>query len=300
LLYALLMGLSLHFLAADPRVRPGIDFCARTVLRVGVALLGARITLHQISQVGWRTALVVALAVLLTLALGWWLARKLHRPVEEGLISGGSVGICGASAALAVASVLPATKDNERFTLLVIVGVTLMSTVAMVLYPLLTLWMDWSLLNRGIFLGATIHDVAQVVVSASMMTTDGSTQAVDTATVVKLFRVMLLMPVVLGISILYRKQQVEVTDKPAPLVPGFLLAFIVLVLLSSQQLIPASVIAFSSDSSRACLVLAIAAAGVKTDFADLIKLGWAPLVMLVAETLWIAGLIGVSHPFWAA
>ena len=127
-----------------------------------------------------------------------------------------------------------------------------------------------------------------------------STQAVDTATVVKLFRVMLLMPVVLGISILYRKQQVEVTDKPATLVPGFLLAFIVLVLLSSQQLIPASVIAFSSDSSRACLVLAIAAAGVKTDFADLIKLGWAPLVMLVAETLWIAGLIGVSYPFWAA
>lgn len=298
LLYALLMGLSLHFLAADPRVRPGIDFCARTVLRAGVALLGARITLHQISAVGWRTALVVAASVLLTLALGWWLARRLGRPVEEGLISGGSVGICGASAALAVASVLPATKDNERFTLLVIVGVTLMSTVAMVLYPLLTMWMDWGLVDRGIFLGATIHDVAQVVASASMLSTGGSTQVVDTATVVKLFRVMLLMPIVLGIAILYRQRQVEVSDKPVPLVPGFLIAFVVLVLLGSQQMISPGVTALASDASRACLVLAIAAAGIKTDFADLVKLGWPPLVMLVAETVWIAGLIGASHPLW--
>lgn len=298
LLYALLMGLSLHFLAMDPKIRPGIDFCARTVLRAGVALLGARITLGQISDVGWRTALVVVLAVLSTIALGWWLARRLQRPVEEGLISGGSVGICGASAALAVASVLPATKDNERFTLLVIVGVTLMSTVAMVLYPLITAWLSWSTLDSGIFLGATIHDVAQVVAAASMLAAGGDTHVVDTATVVKLFRVMLLMPIVLGISILYRRAQVEVSDKPVPIVPGFLIAFIVLVLLGSQQLIAPEVSALASSTSRACLVLAIAAAGVKTDFADLHKLGWAPMAMLLTETVWIAALVGLSQPFW--
>lgn len=299
LLYALLMGLSLHFLASDPKIRPGIDFCARTVLRIGVALLGARITLNQISALGWQTALMVTVGVISTLLLGWALARRFRRPVEEGLISGGSVGICGASAALAVASVLPNTKDNERFTLLVIVGVTLLSTVAMVLYPLLTAWLHWSSLDSGIFLGATIHDVAQVVAAASMLASaTGDSHVVDMATVVKLFRVMLLMPIVLMISILFRRAQVEVSDRAVPLIPGFLIAFIVLVLLGSMQMIPPQVSGLASSTSRAFLVLAIAAAGVKTDFADMLKLGWLPLVMLLSETLWIAAFVGLSQPLW--
>jgi uncharacterized integral membrane protein (TIGR00698 family) len=298
LLYALLMGLSLHFLMADPKVKPGIDFCARSVLRFGVALLGARITLTQIGDVGWRSACMVLLAVVSTIALGCWLARWNKRPLEEGLISGGSVGICGASAALAVSSVLPPTKENERFTLLVIVGVTLLSTVAMVIYPLFTTWLGWSALHSGVFLGATIHDVAQVVAAATMLAAGQDTHVVDTATVVKLFRVMLLMPIVLCISLLYRRAQVELSDKPVPIVPGFLIAFIVLVLLGSQQLIPPEVAAMANNTSRACLVLAIAAAGVKTDFAEILKLGWTPLVMLLSETVWIAALVGLSHVFW--
>lgn len=298
LLYALLMGLSLHFLMADPKVKPGIDFCARTVLRFGVALLGARITLSQIGDVGWRSACMVVIAVVTTIALGCWLARWKKRPLEEGLISGGSVGICGASAALAVSSVLPATKENERFTLLVIVGVTLLSTVAMVIYPLITTWLGWSALHSGVFLGATIHDVAQVVAAATMLAAGQDTHVVDTATVVKLFRVMLLMPIVLCISLLYRRAQVELSDKPVPIVPGFLIAFIVLVLLGSQQLIAPEVSAMANSTSRACLVLAIAAAGVKTDFAEILKLGWTPLVMLLSETVWIAALVGLSHGMW--
>ena len=299
LLYALLMGLSLHFLASDPRIRPGVDFCARTVLRVGVALLGARITVAQVAEVGWQTALVVVVAVASTVALGWALARLKRRPAEEGLISGGSVGICGASAALAIASVLPATKDNERFTLLVIVGVTLLSTVAMVIYPLATELLGWSNLSAGIFLGATIHDVAQVVAAATLLAEGGDTQVVDAATVVKLFRVMLLMPVVLVISLLYRRAQVQASGKPVPLLPGFLIAFIVLVLLGSQGVIPSQAALMAGDVSRVCLLLAIAAAGIKTDFAELLKLGWVPLLMLLSETIWIALWVGLTHPFWS-
>lgn len=298
LLYALLFGLSLHFLSNDPRIRPGIDFCARTLLRAGVALLGARITISQIADVGWKTALIVLLAVATTIALGWWLARLFGRSNEQGLISGGSVGICGASAALAIASVLPPNKENERFTLMVIIGVTLMSTAAMVVYPLIADWLGWGGLTTGIFLGATIHDVAQVVASASIYAKDGDTTVVDTATVVKLFRVMLLMPVVILISVLYRNAPTEIEDKPAPILPGFLLAFIVLVLLGSQGLIPAHATSAAGDFSRVCLLLAIASAGIKTDFADMLKLGWVPVVMLVTETFWIALLIGLTQPFW--
>lgn len=300
LLYALLMGLSLHFLASDPRIRPGVDFCGRTVLRSGVALLGARITFDQVAMLGWQAAVLVALGVASTLCLGWALARRFRRPVEEGLISGGSVGICGASAALAVASVLPPTRENERYTLLVVVGVTLLSTLAMVIYPLLTSALQWSALDSGVFLGATIHDVAQVVAAASLLASPGNTQVVDTATVVKLFRVLLLMPVVLVIAVLFRQaaDASEQRSRAVPWIPGFLLVFIGLVLLGSMHVIEAPWPERASQLSRALLVLAIAAAGMKTHFADLFKLGWLPLVMLLSETLWIALFIGLSRPWW--
>jgi uncharacterized membrane protein YadS len=77
------MGLGLHFVASDSRVRSDVDFCAPTVLRLVVALLGARITLAQVAEVGWQTALVVVVAVASTITLGWWLVRRMRRPVEE-------------------------------------------------------------------------------------------------------------------------------------------------------------------------------------------------------------------------
>jgi len=106
LLYALLIGLSLHFLYLNEVVKPGIDFSAKTVLRLGVALLGIRITFADIGAIGLNTGLMVILAVASTVALGFILAKVLKISPDFGLIAGGSVGICGASAALAVASVL--------------------------------------------------------------------------------------------------------------------------------------------------------------------------------------------------
>jgi uncharacterized integral membrane protein (TIGR00698 family) len=204
------------------------------------------------------------------------------------------VGICGASAALAVSSVLPSTRANERFTLLTVVGVTLMSTLAMVLYPLLAGLLGLSAAKAGIFFGATIHDVAQVVAAGMMIPGAGNTAAADSATVVKLFRVMLLMPVVLLLSLTLRtpnkgRVDSEPGDQPAPaLLPGFLLAFIVFMLLATFSLVPTALAQSASGASRALLVLAIAAAGVKTSFEDLLKLGWTPVLMLLAESVWIA------------
>ena len=289
LLYALLIGLSLHFLSLQESTRIGINFCAKTVLRIGVALLGIRITLGQVSQLGMSVGLVLVLAVALTIGSGLLLARWLKRPIEEGILSGGSVGICGASAAMAISSVLPQTKENERFTLLAVVGVTVLSTTAMVLYPFFMHLLDLSPVQSGIFLGGTIHDVAQVVAAGMMM----GQEAGDAATVVKLFRVVLLMPVVLLIAFAYRRnpeaaiEEGSVRDK-VPLVPTFLIGFIVLVLVASTGMVPAAVVQSANDISRWCLVIAISAAGVKTSFEDLKKLGWQPVVMLVTETVVIA------------
>lgn len=286
LLYALMFGLALHFLMEIPDVTAGINFCAKTVLRVGVALLGVRITLGEISSIGYKTAIVVGCAVCLTILLGIVLAKIMGRNADEGILTGASVGICGASAALAVASILPQTEENERYTLLTIVGVTILSTVAMVCYPLIISLTTFNPQQQGIFLGGTIHDVAQVVAAGMML----SQQSADSATIVKLFRVMLLMPIVLCISYLYsrKKWRSKGELKKTPIIPVFLVFFILFVALSSANVFDQQLINLTSDASRWCLVFAISAAGVKTSFKDLALLGWTPVLMLLIETAFIA------------
>jgi uncharacterized integral membrane protein (TIGR00698 family) len=303
LLYALLIGLAFHFMVKNKKFKPGVDFCGRTVLRLGVALLGARITLSQVAQLGIGSAVLIICAVALTVAFGVLLAKWLDQSRDEGFLSGGAVAICGASAALAVASVLPQNPRNERFTLLTVVGVTVLSTVAMMIYPFALKWFAVAPQQAGLFLGGTIHDVAQVVAAGMML----GPQAGDAATVVKLFRVMLLTPVVVVIALLYRRQMADAAAAVAadgqatpsaatsvPLIPGFLLAFIVLMLLASSQVFPQTWVDGASSASRWCLVAAIAAAGVKTSFEELLKLGWQPVVMLVCETLFIAALVAAG------
>ncbi len=291
LLYALLIGLAFHFLMFNPQIKKGVDFCGRTVLRCGVALLGARITFDQVRQLGLTTAIVIALALACTIVFGIVLARWLGRTPAEGVLTGGAVAICGASAALAISSVLPQTRDNERFTLLVVVGVTVLSTVAMVIYPFSVQLLGLAPQAAGIILGGTIHDVAQVVAAGMIL----GPQAGDTATLVKLFRVMLLMPVVVVIVVAYRNHpSVKVSNQQVPLIPGFLMAFIVLVLLATVGIIQAPMAKLAGDVSRGLLVTAIAAAGIKTSFEDLVKLGWQPVIMLVGETVFIAGFVLIA------
>ena len=295
LLYALLLGLSLHFLYLNETVSPGIDFCAKTILRLGVAFLGIRITFADISAIGINTGLMVIVAVSATVILGLLLAKFLKVSHDFGLIAGGSVGICGASAALAVASVLPKSKENERFTLLVVVGVTVLSTIAMVIYPFALQMLNIGNLPAGIFIGATIHDVAQVVAAGMLF----GPEAGDVATVVKLFRVALLLPVVLVISIFFSAQRStnQLGWASLRLIPTFLLGFVALSIVASMQILPTSITHQIGGLSRWMLVIAIAAAGLKTNFQELAQLGWQPVFMLIAETIFIAviGLIFILY-----
>ena len=163
LLYALFFGVAFHYLSQDVTTRPGIEFCSRTVLRLGVGLLGARITASQIAGLGWSTAAIVIAAVATTLLCGVLLGRRLGMNRAQAILSGGAVAICGASAALAISAVLPRDKESERFTLMVVVTVTVLSTLAMVIYPLVARLLHLPPELAGLFLGGTIHDVAQVV-----------------------------------------------------------------------------------------------------------------------------------------
>lgn len=290
-LYALFFGMGFHYLSHDATTRPGIEFCARTVLRLGVGLLGARITASQIAGLGWSAAAIVIAAVVTTLLCGVMLGRRLGMTRAQAVLSGGSVAICGASAALAISAVLPRNKDSERFTLMVVVTVTVLSTLAMVIYPLVVKLLHLSPELSGLFLGGTIHDVAQVVGAGYMLNQETG----DYATIVKLFRVSMLAVVVVAVSSLFKREReaIESTsaDAKQDLVPWFLWVFVALVIINSLGGVPTAVQISLNDVSRACLVVAIAALGVKTSFRQLAGAGWRPFMLLLVETLWMAGFV---------
>lgn len=279
LLYALLTGITLHFLWTDTAAKPGIDFTARTVLRAGVALLGVRISAGQIADLGFLPILLVLVGVAGTIGLGLALSRVLKLRPEQGVLTGGSVAICGASAALAIAAALPARDDKEREVLFTVVGVTVLSTVAMIVYPVLAQALGLSDTEAGILFGATIHDVAQVVGAGHLV----SDQAAVVATYVKLLRVALLVPVVMIVAWAARKASRGGGVK-APVLPGFLVAFAVLAILNSLNAIPSAVSDYLAAASRWFLVCAVAAIGVKTSFGELRHVGPKPLLLLVCET----------------
>jgi uncharacterized integral membrane protein (TIGR00698 family) len=288
MLFALLLGIAVNFLSQDPRTRPGIDFASRSILRIGVALLGMRITFDQIQSLGVSALVITAAAVALTILAGWLLSRYARLGAPFGVLTGGSVAICGASAALAIAAVLPKGPHHERDTVMTVVSVTTLSTIAMVLYPVIAGALGFGPQLSGIFLGATIHDVAQVVGAGYSI----STEAGDTATIVKLFRVALLLPVVLGVSLVFHsKAGAEPGARRPPLLPMFLVAFAVLVAINSTGRVPAAVTSALQGASGWCLVTAIAALGTKTSLGDLARVGWKPIAVIVGETIFVAALV---------
>ncbi len=286
MLFALLFGMAFHFLHEEGRCVAGIEFTSRSVLRVGVALLGVRITLGQIASLGaWPVATVIV-SVATTIAFGFLLARRLGLAPLFGVLSGGAVAICGASAALAIASVLPRSDSRERDTILTVVSVTALSTLAMILYPVFAATVGLDHKQAGIFIGGTIHDVAQVVGAGYTI----SNETGDIATYVKLLRVAMLLPTVFAISFLIARQGGHGQGARATL-PVFLLGFAALVVINSFGLLPQAVIGLANEASRWCLVAAIAALGMKTSFKALFAVGWRPVGLMVAETLWIGALV---------
>ena len=294
LLYALLFGVALHHLSRDALTRRGIDFSSRTVLRLGVGLLGARITAQQIAALGWTTALMVVLAIAFTFLFALLFGRYLKLTRAQSVLCAGAVAICGASAALAISAVLPREKHGDRFTLTVVLAVTLMSTLAMVLYPLLTRALAWPPEIAGIFIGATIHDVAQVVGAGYTL----GPVAGDVATVVKMLRVSLLAVVVLIVSFAFRASTIAAepptgATRPArqAMLPWFLWMFMLMVGLNSLGAIATSLQTGLNQVSQSCLAIAISALGLKTSLAQMARAGWHALWMVGAETLWLAAIV---------
>lgn len=296
LLYALLLGMVLNFLHEQPHIQQAAALCSSRVLRVGVALLGARITWEQCAALGWQTGLLLVACVGLTLVASVLLARRLGWPLPEALVAGGAVAICGASAALAISEALPRSRLRPSVVLLVVVCVTCLSTTAMVLYPPLLRAAGLEGTVAGIFLGATIHDVAQVIGAGYQM----GHEAGDAASVTKMMRVALLVPVVLLLGWLWREEQREERRQGAPGPAGrpwFLLGFAALMAINSAGWISAPLREGLVQASQFCILVAVSALGLRTSLQQLGALGWKLPALLVADTLWI-GAVAAAGLHW--
>ncbi len=283
---ALLIGIALHTLARRPLFQPGIVFCLKTLLRWAVALLGLRIALGDIAALGWGTAVVVVAAMGLTVAAGFLFARLFAQSAGYGALAGAGTAVCGASAALATSIVVPDYKGKEADVAFVVVAVNALSTGAMVLYPVICAWLGFDPQRTGVMLGATIHDVAQVVGAGYAV----SETVGNTAVIVKLFRVFLLFPVVILIGRSFaRSSAASAAQVP---VPVFALVFVALCLLNSvASAIPELAPAFARikaplvEASTWGLLIAISALGLGTSLPAIAALGWRHVATIVGTTV---------------
>lgn len=288
MLMALLLGIAVSFLSEEGRAVEGISFAAKTVLRLGVALLGIRISASMLTGLGWELLVLVIGSVVLTIGFGFAVARFFGSAWRFAFLTSGSVAICGASAAMAISAILPQDKRSEERLIFTVVGVTLLSTIAMIAYPILVKALNLSELEGGVFLGGTIHDVAQVVGAGFSI----SENVGDTATLVKLIRVAMLAPVVVIAAILIRSfAQSDVSGERPPILPMFVVGFLVLATISSVVNVPTAITEIISEASRWFLLIAIAAVGMKTNLKQVLSVGPAAIALIVVETIFIAAVM---------
>jgi uncharacterized integral membrane protein (TIGR00698 family) len=283
---ALVVGIALNPIAARPAMQPGMAFCVRTVLRWAVALLGLRVGLADIAALGPETGALIVVSMLATLVSGFIFARWYGRGPGFGALVGVGTAVCGASATLAVSTVVPDYPGKQPDIAFVVVAVNALATLAMLVYPPLCILLGFDAQTTGVMLGGTIHDVAQVVGAGYAV----SVPVGNTAVIVKLFRVFLLLPVVLGVGWHFTRMGQKHGEARVP-VPVFGIVFLALCALNSAvPLMPALLPAYAPvksvlvEASTWGLLLAIGALGLGTSIKTIIGLGWRHITTVLGST----------------
>jgi uncharacterized integral membrane protein (TIGR00698 family) len=266
-------------------LRPGVRPVARYVLRVGVALLGARLTLQAVIDGGLAASVAVVVIVALGLLLGGWAARTLIRPERLGWLIAVGMAVCGNSAILALSPIL---KADERETSYAVSTITLFGLVSVLLLPVLGTALGLADPTFGMWAGLSVNDTAQVVATGYAY----SPGAGDAATVVKLTRNLAIAPILIGATLLVA------SDRPRSLggavasaVPWFVVAFVALAALRTLGILdvtlPGGMALWQllSDLAGWAILIALAGVGLSTDLRAILRLGPRPL--LVGTVLWV-------------
>ncbi len=285
LILAIVLGMLFHNVIGTPaRAKEGVTFALRKVLRLAIILLGLQLTAAQIAEVGASGLAVIALTLSATFLFTTWLGRLLG--VERGLaqLIAAGTSICGASAVIATNTVTNARDEDIAYA---VACVTVFGSIAMFVYPLLPGLLHLDPRAFGLWSGASIHEIAQVVAAAYQ---DGQ-QAGEFGTIAKLSRVAMLAPTVIALGLMAarrnRKHGLESASRQAPM-PWFVLGFVALVGLNSAVTIPPDAKSIIVTVTTLLLTMALAAMGLETDIRKLRAKGLRPLILGAAAFLFIA------------
>lgn len=257
---------------------PGIHISQRQLLRAGVVLYGLRLSFQDIAAIGVAGLLIDLIVVASTLLLGIWVGRRwfgLDR--DTALLTAAGSAICGAAAVLAVERVIRAEPDKVAIA---VATVVLFGTLNIFLYPALYPYLGLDAATFGLYAGATVHEVAQVVAVGSAV----SPETADAAVVVKLTRVLLLVPVLFVLG----WREARVGGERAMVIPWFALGFLAVIALNSVVTLPPALKSALLTLDTLLLAMAMAALGVETRFAKMRALGLRPLLLAAVLFGWLS------------
>lgn len=286
LILAILIGTAFHNLVGTPAIaKPGVAFSMRRLLRFGIILLGFQLTVGQIVEVGQRGFLIIATTLATTFVFTTWMGRFLGVERKLAQLIAAGTSICGASAVIATNTV---TNGDDEDVAYAVACVTIFGSVAMFAYPLLPALLHLDPHAFGLWSGASIHEIAQVVAAAFQY---GKT-AGEFGTIAKLSRVMLLAPVVIVLGWMAARHTVSRNPASAatsrPPLPWFVLGFIAVAGLNSLINIPAADRAWIAAVTTFLLSVALAAMGLETDIRKLAARGIRPALLGALAFLFIA------------
>jgi uncharacterized integral membrane protein (TIGR00698 family) len=283
MILSIMLGMGFHNIVGTPAAaRPGVVFAMRRILRFGIVLLGFQLTAEQIVDVGFAGVAIIAVSLIACFLFTSWAGGILGIEKKLTQLIAAGTSICGASAVIATNIVTDAPDEDVAYA---VVCVTMFGTVAMVLYPLLPGLLHLAPRAYGLWAGASIHEVAQVVAASYQ----GGKSAGDYATIAKLTRVIMLAPMVLALGAMAARGRAGGKRKSVPL-PFFILGFLATMGINSLVAIPPMPKNLIVLATTFLLSLALAALGLETDLGRMRAKGARPLVLGGAATIFIAGL----------
>lgn len=284
LLIAIVIGaVAANVTALPPHWRPGLQFSAKRLLRIGVALLGLQLMLSDILRLGAGMVAVVVAIVSLSIAGTMLVGKLLGVSWSQRLLIACGFSICGAAAVAAVDGVVSTEDEEEVVTAVALV--VIFGTLSIPAISALSSLLGLSSVDAGLWAGGSIHEVAQVVAAAG--TIGGA--ALGVAVVVKLARVLMLAPVMVVLSVRQRRIAGAAADIKRPsLIPLFVLAFVACVVTRSTGIVPAAVVGYAKIVQTALLTAAMFALGTGVHVSIFKKMGVRPFVLATASTAWVS------------
>jgi uncharacterized integral membrane protein (TIGR00698 family) len=284
LLLVILLGIAWKSLAPLPAMAlPGVALAQRPILRWAVAGLGFRLSVSEMLAIGAPALAVVVISTAAALLFGWWIARRLGVGEKLGLLLGVGGAVCGASAVVAAESVVQGEKQDAAVAIGVI---TLLGTIGIVVYPLFGHALGMSAMVYGVWDGASLHEMAQVVAAGFGV----SDEAARVATVVKLARIALLAPIVLYLGWSLRHQHRAAGRAHVAPVPWFLVVFVLCAAVNSLGWLPASAITQVRRADLWLLCVGMAGVGLQAGFSDLRSAGLRPIAAGALQWVFLSAL----------